>query len=222
MKHLNKYKEFLLENNNVNNTDTDNYSGEYENSVSFILDNYLEKEFENIYGKLTDKYSDIYEYIRDIGNDEEVIKELLPDNHYLFYDEMLDKFIITKKKNIEIEYEIIQSNKYNNDILTIFKNVGLLTEYEPRFSVLYNDEVIGGTTKGKRDGAYSFDIAILDEYQGYGISKKLINKIIEDAKMLGYHEIYAEVVNTQLSKYLESIGFDVSQAEFGYHAYFSM
>jgi N-acetylglutamate synthase-like GNAT family acetyltransferase len=73
---------------------------------------------------------------------------------------------------------------------------------------MLNNEIVGGSTyKIDEDNIYNFDIGILDEYQGYGISKELISNIIYDAKVLKADGIKAQVVNNTLFDYLTTIGF---------------
>jgi ribosomal protein S18 acetylase RimI-like enzyme len=192
------------------------YSGEYENSREFVTSNKLEDEFlkQHDYVKLED-YDDIEDMITDIGNDEEVIQDLLPDDYYMYYNEDEDFFSVTKKKQKkDIDFKTQYSTPLDsNKVMNVFDSIGLYTEFEPRFSVLFNDIVIGGTTyeivKDERGKGYHFDVAILDEYQGMGISKPLINKIIDDANTLGCEYLEAEVVNYQLALYLDKIGFDI-------------
>jgi GNAT superfamily N-acetyltransferase len=73
--------------------------------------------------------------------------------------------------------------------------------------------VVGGSTYEFKNGTYKFDLAILPEYQGLGISKGLIQSIIDDAKMLKAKSLEAEVVNKKLLSYLQSIGFSAYKSQ---------
>ena len=85
------------------------------------------------------------------------------------------------------------------------------TTFEPRIAVLHDGNIIGGVSrKIDEDNIYNFDIGILDAYQGIGISKALINKIIDDAIKTKVNGIKAQVVNRQLFDYLLNNGFSGS------------
>jgi len=85
---------------------------------------------------------------------------------------------------------------------------GVYSEYEPRFAIVSNGKIIGGSTYDvDKYNIYNFDVGILEEYQGRGMFKKLIDKIISDAKKLNTDGIKAQVINRMLFDYLISIGF---------------
>jgi N-acetylglutamate synthase-like GNAT family acetyltransferase len=124
----------------------------------------------------------------------------------VYYDDNKDSFLIKKKKTKNINYTIVPSD--DESITDILNLAGIHSEYEPRFAVMLNNEIVGGSTyKIDEDNIYNFDIGILDEYQGYGISKELISNIIYDAKVLKADGIKALVVNNTLFDYLTTIGF---------------
>lgn len=112
-----------------------------------------------------------------------------------------------------IDYKIDYTNSY--EVKNILDYLDVFTEFEPRFSIIINGKIIGGSTYSIEyiDDIkyYNFDIGILDGYQGKGISKKLISKIIEDANTLGCDYIKVDVINNNLSIYLEKIGFEISE-----------
>lgn len=182
-------------------------SGEYEDLHSFIFNNSLEREFELKYDIPEGEWDD---NVRgEIDADEEIIDNFLDDNYKLYYDNDKDMFIITKKKTNKINYKIDFSKIL--EILDVIGDSGVESEYEPRFSVSVDNEIVGGSTYHIDDSnIYNFDIGIISEFQGYGISKKLIGKIINDAKTLKCDGIKAQVVNNMLFDYLNSIGFSGS------------
>jgi len=193
-------RECLNENSDIIN----DYSGEYYDLYNFILDNDLQHFF-------VDKYSEIHtnltivnweDFVRgEMGSDEEIIKELIGNNYKIYYDDDKDSFLITKKKSGKTNYRITFSNDY--EINRVIEETGVYSEYEPRLAVILNNKIIGGSTyEIDEDGVYNFDIGILDEYQGYGISTKLISAIISDAKKMKSNGIKAQVVNNILFDYL--------------------
>lgn len=110
-----------------------------------------------------------------------------------------------------MSYHIRLSN--NKKIVDAIKQSGINTEYKPRFEVLIDGKIIGGSTYDLVSNTYLFDIGILEEYQGMGIAKDLMKKIIQDAKELGVEKISTYVVNERFSQYLNSIGFSVYDEE---------
>ena len=202
MKHLLPYKLF------ENNTD---YSGTYNDLKEFIVKNNLQKTFAEKYNLKLAKWED---YVSgELGFDTEIIGELAGDDYRVYYNDDKDDITLTKKrKKKKINYDIFLSNgKYDSDIYMIINNAGVHTEFEARFCIINNNRVIGGSTYEIQDNVYHFDIAIDAEYQGYGISKELINKIIEDAKKLKTDGLSTEVINDVLFDYLLSIGFHGSK-----------
>jgi hypothetical protein len=110
----------------------------------------------------------------------------------------------------KVKFEIIQSD--SKEIIDILDQSGIFSEFEPRFAVLVSGKIVGGSTYHLDEtNTYNFDIAIIDEYQVYDISKPLIDKIIEDAKILIASGIKAQVTNNQLFDYLLQIGFQGSK-----------
>jgi GNAT superfamily N-acetyltransferase len=207
----------LFEFKNGGSVDSD-YSGSYYDLRNFIEDNDLQQKFVELanIGSTDSKKINVDEwedYVSgELGTDEEVIQDLIGKNYKIFYNEEDDEFIITKKKTDKLDYRIIISNKkYNNKVIKVIEDSGVYTEYKPRFVVLIGDKVIGGSTyKIDEDNVYRFDLGILDKYQGYGISKELISKIISDAEELRAVEVNAYVVNDMLFQYFKSIKFNIS------------
>lgn len=196
------------------------YSGEYEDLTSFIRDNSLQKKFVEKYKndddepKLNTKNWD--DYTRgELGEDEEIILELIGKEYRLRYSEKDDLFIVTKKKTNKLDYKIVFSEKkYNKKVIDTIEDTGIYSEYEPRFVVLLGNKVIGGSTYEIDEyDTYHFDLGVVEEYQGYGISKELINRIISDAKELKADEVKAFVVNEMLFEYLKSIKFNFQGGE---------
>jgi len=195
-----------------NHTVPKDLSGDYENSSQFILYNGLEKEFISEYGELDlNEYVDIDEYIRDIGDDEHVISKLLPSNYYMRYSVKDDMFIITKKRNESLNYNIIRNDngRYDNDLHVLYSYAGINSEYNPRLLAMSKGVVIGGISNVIKKDTYWFDIVVGDEYKGYGVSKELLKEMIKDAKSMKVIYIEAEVVNEMLEEYLDKIGFIV-------------
>ena len=110
-----------------------------------------------------------------------------------------------------MSYHIRLSN--NKKIVDAIKQSGINTEYKPRFEVLIDGKIIGGSTYDLVSNTYLFDIGILEEYQGMGIAKDLMKRIIQDAKELGVEKISTYVVNERFAQYLNSIGFSVYEEE---------
>jgi ribosomal protein S18 acetylase RimI-like enzyme len=81
---------------------------------------------------------------------------------------------------------------------------------------------VGGSTCEITDNTYHFDIAILNEYQGYGILKKLLEKIIKDAKYEGVGNLKSQLVNTDIKDYLSKIGFKIEKSSGIYHVSLSI
>jgi len=188
------------------------YTGEYENLFEFINSNNLQSEFVEKYSKLDSDLTlkNWEDFVRgEIGSDEEIIENLLGSAYNVYYDNDSDIFIVTKKKTDKLKYKIVLSN--NNDIIKTLENSGIHSEYEPRFAVISDNKTIGGSTYYiDDDNVYNFDIGILDEYQGHGILKHIINALVLDARELNADAIKAQVVNNMLFDYLTNIGFDGS------------
>jgi GNAT superfamily N-acetyltransferase len=189
-----------------------NYSGMYENLYNFIIDNKLQdifvKKYSNFDHNLTLKNWN--NFVRgEMGSDEEIIESLAGENHKVYYNEEEDSFTVVKKNKNALNYKIILSK--NNEIINVLDKSGIYSEYEPRFAVISNNKIIGGSTYNiDEDNVYNFDIGILSKYQNCGISKKLISAIIEDAENWGANSIKAQVVNDALFNYLTNIGFSSS------------
>jgi GNAT superfamily N-acetyltransferase len=120
---------------------------------------------------------------------------------------------VIDKTNTDFKIDYTGVLDYHS-ILSVFDSVGLYTTFEPRFIVRCDSKIIGGVTyeieKEKGLKIYNFDIALLEEYQGIGISKKLIVKVISDAETLGCDLLRAEVVNQKLEIHLDRIGFEIN------------
>lgn len=189
----------------------ENYSGRYSNSREFIIGNNLQKEFSQLYNI----NGNIEDAIIAIGDDENVIKQLLPNDYYFYYNPKEDVFVVTKKKNEKKEADIHFSTKFDeNKVKEVFDKENVFIEYDIRFTVYYNGNVIGGTTYYIDDDYYYFDIALLKEYQGYGISKQLLEKVINDAKTLDCQYVQAEVINYELELSLRKMGFDIEDLDY--------
>ncbi len=193
----------------LNNFQND-YSGEYEDLYNFINDNNLQQIFVDKYKQFDDDLTiDNWEdFVRgEMGYDEDIIKELLGNNYRLYYDNSNDVFIITKKKEKnKLNYKIILSSDEK-----ILDEIGVYSEYKPRFGVIVKNNIVGGSTYYiDDDNIYNFDLGISEQFQGYGISTKLINYIINDAKKLKTNGLKAQVVNDMLFNYLINNGFQGS------------
>lgn len=193
------------------NIDKD-YSGEYYDLYSFIMKNDLQELFVVKYSKNEkDLTIDNWEeYVRgEIDSDEEIISDIIGTDYKIFYDDDNDSFLVKKKKTNRMNYKIIYSS--DEKIIDVLDEIGIYSEYKPRLAVVLDNEIIGGSSyEIDSDNVYNFDIGILDEYQGYGISKKLINRIISDARKLKTDGIKAQTVNDVLFHYLINNGFEGS------------
>jgi GNAT superfamily N-acetyltransferase len=150
----------------------------------------------------------------ELGYDEEILIALVGNNYRVFYDEDSDEFEITKKKK-KVEGSaviVLANNKNKNEIFRVI-NEEINTEFEPRFAVLYDSKIVGGSTFFIQDEIYFFDISISEKARGLGIGKELIDKIIEDAKKMGCQKLSAEVVNPKLLAYLRKIGFSIYKSQ---------
>ena len=150
----------------------------------------------------------------ELGYDEEILIALVGNNYRVFYDEESDEFEITKKKK-KVEGSaviVLANNKNKNEIFRVI-NEEINTEFEPRFAVLYDSKIVGGSTFFIQDEVYFFDISISEKARGLGIAKELIDKIIEDAKKMGCNNLSAEVVNSKLLAYLRKIGFSIYKSQ---------
>jgi hypothetical protein len=152
------------------------YSGEYENSRQFITENGLENEFLDLdNGVELDDYDDIEDMITDVGDDENIIGELLPGDYYMYYNSDEDEFVITKKndsKDSDIDFKIEYATPFTSkEISSVFDATDIFIEYEPRLSVKVGDTIIGGTTydivEDENGKGYNFDIALLPEEKGF-------------------------------------------------------
>ncbi len=136
----------------------------------------------------------------------------------------LEEEIVDDGSRPKLDYDVDYSSDI--EVLNVIENTGIFTEYEPRLSVILDGVVIGGIayeiTNDEDGKIYNFDIAVKEEYQGYGIAKKLIDRMIDDAKTIGCDYLKADVVNSQLALYLEKIGFDVSEDDYKQTASYSL
>jgi len=159
----------------------------------------------------------------ELGYDEEVLIALVGNNYRVFYDEESDEFEITKKKK-KVEGSaviVLANNKNKNEILRVI-NEEIYTEFEPRFAVLYDSKIVGGSTFFIQDEVYFFDIAISEKARGLGIGKELVDKIIQDAKKMGCEKLSAEVVNPKLLAYLKKVGFSIYKSQDQNYAEFDL
>jgi hypothetical protein len=188
--------------------------GEYDSLYAFL---FWHKEYIPIFAK---KYgiseSEWEDFVGgELGYDEEILQNILGDEYKLFYDEEKDMFEVSKKierkKSGNYKIERI-SNKNEKQVLRII-NDQIFTELKPRLAVFWNDMIVGGSTYEFKNGTYKFDLAILPDYQGLGLSKGLIQSIIDDAKMLKAKSLEAEIVNKKLLSYLKSIGFSAYKSQ---------
>jgi GNAT superfamily N-acetyltransferase len=198
MKHILNFKKFCL----TENIDTTDYSGSYDSLRDFIYNKKLQQIFKDKYDIPDDKDWEYYTS-GELGYDEEIIEELVGKDYRIRYDEEDDMFFITKKKTGKINYKIELSD--DNTILDV---MDVHSEFEPRFAVIVDGNIVGGTTyEIDENNDYNFDMSINDEYQGYGISKKLVDYVIKDAKKLKCSGIKGMVVNNMLFDYLTQNGF---------------
>lgn len=199
------------------------YSGEYSTAYEFIVQNNLEDKFTEINGDYRDEdMEDFGEYVSYFF-DEEVIEGLLPKDYKVIYNEQEDLFYVSKKKkkirNFKPVIKIAESTEEKEKIEEKV-NEYVLSEYEGRIGVYYKDELIGGSTYTINDETvYVFDVAVDEKYQSNGVFKSLIEHIKDDAKNLGCESIKAEVVNYELSVYMENIGFNVERNKDYTYAY---
>lgn len=212
MKNLREFIKFKIRKILNESLSVHDYSGEYYSLYDFIYDNDLQHAFVDKYSKFDPDLTinNWEDFVNgEMGDDEEIIKDFLGSVYKIHYDIDEDIFTVTKKKSRKINYTIIQSN--STEIFHVLDDVGIYSEYDPRFAVMLNTKIIGGSTyEIDDDNIYNFDVGVLDEYQGYGISKQLIDKIILDAKHLKCNGLKAHVVNDILFDYLITHGFDSS------------
>jgi len=119
------------------------------------------------------------------------------------------------------------------DAENIFNDVGIRPGDNEimYFAAICDGEIIGAATIGKKEhdsfsseendeenfdeedelaggNCYTFSIAINPEWQRKNLGRELVNKIIEEVKSKGGHELNVWVVNPNMAKLLESMGFD--------------
>jgi ribosomal protein S18 acetylase RimI-like enzyme len=163
---------------------------------------------------LSQKYNinenDWEDYVNgELGFDEEIIENILGDTYKVFYNQKNDVFEI-KKKKVKLNYSIQLASENEFDLVEkVIEETGIYSTYKPRFSVKVNNDIVGGSTYFiDSDNLYNFDLAIIEDYQGYGISNKLIDEIIKDAINLKTDGIKVYVVNDALFNNLEKLGFE--------------
>lgn len=144
----------------------------------------------------------------ELGYDEEVLKKILGKDYRVFYNEDSDVFEI-KKRSIKKNKSaiIVLANENNKKEISDIILSEIFTQYEPRFGVLVDGEIVGASTFLIKGNKYYFDVVVTNKSRGLGISKLLIEEIIKDARELNVKSLEAEVVNPYLLSYLESIGF---------------
>jgi ribosomal protein S18 acetylase RimI-like enzyme len=188
----------------------DEVEGKYSSLNEFI-------QFNPIFSKiLADLYNIDENEVEDnlygeLGYDEEVLEKIIGKDYRVFYNENNDVFEITKKKKkLKLNYSIQIASENEFDLFKkVIEETGIYSEYKPRFTVKVNNDIIGGSTYFiDSDNFYNFDLAIIEDYQGYGISNKLIDEIIKDAINLNTDGIKVYVVNDALFYNLEKLGFE--------------
>lgn len=127
--------------------------------------------------------------------------------NYVVFDE---NYIRIKKVDF-LENGGNVSKLNSSEVLNVIKKSGINTEYEPRFAAYYGDDIVGGSTYQYVAGTYSFDIGVLDAYQGKGVGKMIMQHIKEDAEQMGAERLYTLVVNENFKTYLQRIGFNVNE-----------
>ncbi len=195
------------------------YSGVYNSLSDFIFNNNIQNKFCEIYDL---SLSDWEDYVNgELGYDEEIIKNICGNDYRVLYDDRKDEFVVKKKivnKDFNFSIKVCGSNDCE-DVLKVFNIVGIHTEYKPLLKVVIDSEIIGGVSASKEGEYFSFDIAVLSEYEGGGIGKKLIDKTLEIAKKSEIEYIRCEVVNPIMIVYLESIGFEILRNKDVVYAY---
>lgn len=189
------------------------YSGEYYNLRDFINDHDLQQDYIDYENSLLEVPTSKPELIinmenwdEDMEDDETYIESFLGDGYYIFFNEETDHFEIEKKKTKnsvgEVEVRLL-SEAEEDDIHVILEYSGIHSEYKGRIGAFMGGSMVGGITQDSENKEeYRFDIAIDPEYQGYGISHKLLDFMIEDAKSSGHDMISAQVTNMKLLKFL--------------------
>lgn len=198
------------------------YSGEYSDLADFIESNKLEQEFVNKYNENGDITLDNWDdFVRgQLGYDTEVIENLAGNTYRVLYDDDTDYIKVSKKKLGKLTYKIQKST--SKDIKKAIDYSGINSEYAPRFAVNVDGKIVGGSTYKISNKIYYFDIGIIEGYQGYGILKNLLNKIIDDAKYKGAAYLKSQLVNTDIKDYLSKVGFDIYKSSEQYYVSLSI
>lgn len=193
------------------------YSGEYSDLADFIESNKLEQEFVNKYNENGDITLDNWDdFTRgELGYDTEVIENLAGNTYRVSYDDDTDYIKVSKKKLGKLTYKIQKST--SKDIKKAIDDSGINSEYAPRFAVNVDGKIVGGSTYKISNKVYYFDIGIIGGYQGYGILKNLLNKIIDDAKSKGAAYLKSHLVNTDIKDYLSKVGFEIDESSEQYY-----
>ncbi len=114
-----------------------------------------------------------------------------------------DSFLFTDFINKIFKIGSLEINKLANLLIDTSKNFNTNSYF-----CIYNDKTIGAITSIEfdKDKIFLFNLGILEEYQNKGISKKLLNLLLNKTKN---KEIFLQTnVNNTLSKYtLPNLGF---------------
>ena len=198
------------------------YSGEYSDLADFIESNKLEHKFVDKYSENRDITLDNWDEFTsgELGFDTEVIENLVGNTYRVLYDDNTDYIKVSKKKLGKLIYKIQKST--SKDIKKAIDDSGINSEYAPRFAVIIDGKIVGGSTYEIVNKTYYFDIGILEEYQGYGILKNLLNKIIADAKSKGVTNLKSQLVNTDIKDYLSKVGFEIYKSSEQYYVSLSI
>lgn len=198
------------------------YSGEYSDLTDFIESNELEQEFVDKYSENGDITLDNWDdFTRgELGYDTEIIENLVGNTYRVSYDDDTDYIKVSKKKLGKPTYKIQKST--SKDIIKAMDYSGIYSEYAPRFAVIVDNKIVGGSTYEISNKIYYFDIGIISEYQGYGILKNLLNKIIDDAKSKGVSDLKSQLVNTDIKNYLSKVGFEIEKSSEQYYVSLSL
>ena len=192
------------------------YSGEYYSLREFIELYDLQNEYvdylkaEGLDDITIDNWD---EYVEDDEN--EIIKFLGTNYNVFYHDEKSGDYFEIEKKKVkgsigEVEVRLLTEEE-QNDAHVIIEESGIYSEYEGRIGAFIKGGMVGATTMDVEDKEYyRFDIGIDPQYQGYGISTKLLQFMFEDAKKIGHHYITAQVTNPKLFKTLgDKYGFNL-------------
>lgn len=152
------------------------------------------------------------------SNKREKPSKQIPPGCNIFYLE--DDRDAEKLKELNLDKDSIAG-----DVEDIFDQVGIHygSEEEICFGAVCNDEdtvvpiTTGGATLGVRnedgENIYIFSVAIDENWQGMNLGRKLVEKVIEEVRRRGGFIVRAWVVNPNMAKLLENMGFDTEHNE---------